>query len=82
MELIRDVDAPPLKALLLSTDIDVSVTGPIVRAIVTHRFRNTYTDWMEGVYVFPLPESSAVDTLRMRVGSRFIEGELQERMAA
>ena len=82
LELIRDVDAPPLKALLLSTDIDVSVTGPIVRAVVTHRFRNTSADWMEGVYVFPLPESSAVDTLRMRVGSRFIEGELQERMAA
>ena len=33
------------------------------------------SDWMEAVYVFPLPEASAVDAMRLQVGERVIEGE-------
>ncbi len=59
-----------LLAPLLSTKIDVSVTGPIARVSLTHRFVNTSNEWVEGIYKFPLPENSAVDTLRMRIGGR------------
>src|SRR5690606_2946737 len=38
--------------------------------------------WLEGVYVFPLPDDSAVDRLQMRVGERLVEGRIRERAAA
>jgi Ca-activated chloride channel family protein len=69
-------------APLLATEVDMRVTGMVVRAVVRQSFENPSTEWAEGVYVFPLPEDAAVDHLRMRVGDRVIEGQIQERMAA
>ena len=69
-------------APLLATDVELRVTGMVVRAVVRQQFTNPSTDWAEGVYVFPLPEDAAVDHLKMTVGERIIEGVIQERTAA
>ncbi len=69
-------------APLVSTKIDVAVTGTVARATVTQRFLNPTEAWVEGVYAFPLPEDAAVDRLRLRIGDRFIEGEIREREEA
>lgn len=69
-------------APLVATDARLRVTGTSVRTVVRQRFANPSEDWLEGVYVFPLPEDSAVDHLRMRVGDRVVEGRIQEREAA
>ena len=69
-------------APLLSTKIDVSVAGPIARTTVTQRFRNPAQVFVEGKYVFPLPEGAAVDTLKMKVADRWIAGEIKEREEA
>ena len=69
-------------AEILSTSIEMSVSGPILRATVKQRFRNSSQLWLEGIYNFPLPEQAAVDQLRMRVGDRIIEGQIQEKQAA
>jgi Ca-activated chloride channel family protein len=37
---------------------------------------------MEGIYVFPLPHKAAVDSLRLTVGERVIEGRIEERKKA
>jgi Ca-activated chloride channel homolog len=71
-----------LPAPRVGTDIAVDVSGPIARTIVTQRFENPSEGWVEGVYVFPLPESAAVDTLKMKIGERFIEGQIKERQEA
>jgi Ca-activated chloride channel family protein len=71
-----------LPAPALATDIDIDVSGPVARAKVTQRFQNPSEHWLEGVYVFPLPENAAVDSLRMQIGSRFIEGKIKERQEA
>lgn len=67
---------------LLHTAVQFKITGLIARAQVTQTFRNDSELWVEGVYVFPLPENAAVDHLRMQVGTRTIEGQIQERSAA
>jgi Ca-activated chloride channel family protein len=72
----------PTAAPLLSTDIDIRVTGVLVRATVRQAFTNPSPQWAEGLYVFPLPEDAAVDRLRMNVGERVIEGVIKEREAA
>ncbi len=71
------VEAPRLK-----TDVEMDVTGPIARVKVTQRFQNPSKGWVEGTYVFPLPENSAVDVLKMQIGDRFIEGQIKPRQEA
>ena len=66
----------------VDTRVRFDVTGVIARATVVQRFRNPLDQWIEGVYVFPLPESSAVDHLRMRAGERVIEGQIREKEQA
>jgi Ca-activated chloride channel family protein len=65
-------------ATLLNTDVDVVINGLVARVSVRQEFRNEGSEWVEGVYVFPLPDKAAVDRMRLHIGDRFIEGEIQE----
>ena len=69
-------------AILLSTDIKIAVAGSASRTIVSQRFINTGQTWAEGVYVFPIGKDAAVDTLKLRIGERFIEGIIKEKLEA
>ena len=66
----------------VSTKVTTSVSGLIVRTVVSQTFQNPSSDWAEGIYVFPLPEQAAVDHLRMQIGERVIEGIIQEKSQA
>lgn len=79
--LIR-TDSGLREAPLLETDVVIEVSGLIARTRVTQRFTNPTADWVEGLYVFPLPEDAAVDTLTMRIGERVIAGHVEERARA
>jgi len=71
-----------LKAPMVKTDVDVDISGPIIRATVSQVFTNNTNEWVEGVYVFPLPNMAAVDRLKMVVGGRLIEGKVEEKKKA
>src|SRR3954449_6175535 len=66
----------------VKSEVRITVTGPIVRTTVTQTFHNSTGRCVEGLYVYPLPELSAVDTLKMTIGSRVIVGEIREREQA
>ena len=66
----------------VATEVSIRISGILARTEVRQRFHNPTDAWVEGIYVFPLPEGSAVDTLRMRVGERVIEGRIHEREEA
>ena len=66
----------------LDTDVAIKVSGMLARVRVQQRFHNPSDAWVEGIYVFPLPENAAVDRLRMLYAERLIEGEIQERQQA
>ena len=70
------------EAIRLGIDVDLTVSGPTIRARVTQLFRNPTKDWVEAVYVYPLPAGGAVDTLKMVVGDRVVVGEIKERQQA
>jgi len=80
--LLRSGDGAPFPALALGTAIEVRVTGIVARARVTQIFANPTPGWVEGLYVFPLPEGAAVDTLRMKVGDRVLDGIVREKEQA
>ena len=71
-----------LAAPTLKTDVRIRITGMIARVKVEQHFKNPTKGWMEGVYVFPLPEESAMDHLDMKVGERVIEGQIKEKEEA
>jgi Ca-activated chloride channel homolog len=79
--LLRDgeqyVEAPRL-----ATDIDITVSGPTSRARITQIFDNPTKKWVEAIYVNPLPDGGAVDTLKMVIGDRIVVGEIKQRAEA
>ncbi len=75
-------EGPVFEAPTLKTDVEIEINGMVARATVRQVFRNPSDRWMEGIYVFPLPERSAVDRLTMVVGERRVEGRIMEKAEA
>lgn len=82
MLLLRAGPDRVVPAARLTTDVDIRIAGAVARVGVTQAFRNTGADRVEAVYVFPLPDDAAVDTLTMQVGDRRIVGRIREREQA
>src|SRR5262252_9633162 len=76
--LLRDGDQY-VEAPRLATDIDITVSGPTSRARITQIFNNPTAVWVEAIYVNPLPDGGAVDTLKMVIGDRFVIGDVKAR---
>lgn len=69
-------------ALLLDTHISGEINGMVATIQVEQQFQNTTNDWVNGRYVFPLPEGAAVDSLRLVIGDRIINGVVKEKQQA
>ena len=67
---------------MVKADVDIKVTGPIARTVLTQTFKNPGDDWIEAIYAFPLPEKAAVDHLDLVVGERVIQGQIKEKQKA
>ncbi|MEZ2143888.1 marine proteobacterial sortase target protein [Bradyrhizobium sp. DN5] len=80
--LLLKQDGATTEAIRLGIDVDVTVSGPTLRARATQVFRNPTKDWVEATYVYPLATDGAVDTLKMVVGDRVIVGDIKERQQA
>ena len=66
----------------LQTDVDITVTGMIARTSVSQIFTNSSNEWVDALYVFPLPENAAVDHLMIQVDERKIEGQIKPKQEA
>lgn len=64
---------------LKETRVQADVSGVIARVRVSQVFTNPYPDRLEALYVFPLPEDSAVDGYSFQIGERVIVGEVKRR---
>jgi Ca-activated chloride channel family protein len=68
--------------LLERTDVRARISGPVARVVVTQKWRNPNPDPVDGVYIFPLPETAAVTDLSFRIGERRIRAEVRRREEA
>ena len=75
-------DSNYITQVALDTKVQMNITGIINRVRVEQTFTNPSNEWVEGVYVFPLPEDSAVDQMTMHIGNRILEGQIKERRQA
>jgi len=69
-------------APVVKTDVSMDIAGMLAHVKVEQKFTNPTAQWQEGIYVFPLPDDSAVDRLRMKIGERIIEGKIKEKAKA
>jgi len=67
---------------LKHTDVKVEISGFLARARVTQLFENPYTDKIEAVYTFPLPQRAAVGDMTITVGDRVVKGKIKRREEA
>ncbi len=74
----KSLGACPLK----HTDVKAEISGFLSRVKVTQEFENSFSEKIEAVYVFPLPNNAAVDAMTMRIGERTIRGQIRKREEA
>jgi Ca-activated chloride channel family protein len=72
-------DGRTVDAAATELDVRLAVSGMVAEGVVSQRFRNDTSSFLEGQYLLPLPEGAAVHTLKLRIGQRVIEGEIRER---
>ena len=70
------------EAPLLKSEVEITVNGLVSRVKVRQHFLNPSAVWLEGLYVFPLPENAAVDRMTLVVGARRIQGQIMEKADA
>lgn len=58
--------APPFQALLMDTEAEVDVTAMTTKVLLRQTFKNTTANWVDGVYMFPMPEQAAVFDLTLK----------------
>ena len=69
-------------ALTQNSDYQVSVNGLLARVNFTQTFKNSSNNFLEAVYVFPLVDDAAVDSMIMEIGERRIIGKIKEKHQA
>ncbi|MDH3756927.1 MAG: marine proteobacterial sortase target protein [Gammaproteobacteria bacterium] len=80
--LLLKMQAGIVAATRTNTEVTMTISGLVARVSVRQEFRNEGGEWVEGIYVFPLPDEAAVDRMRLHIGERFIEGEIREKEKA
>ncbi|OGC14290.1 hypothetical protein A2290_04985 [candidate division WOR-1 bacterium RIFOXYB2_FULL_36_35] len=75
-------DGKILEFPLKHTDVFAEISGFLANVEVKQYFKNPYKNKIEAVYVFPLPESAAVNEMVMTIGTRNIYGEIHRREVA
>lgn len=67
---------------LKHTDVKAEISGFLSRVRVVQEFENNFTEKIEAVYVFPLPNNAAVDDMTMKIGERIVKGKIMKREEA
>ena len=64
--------------VLEKTVADVEISGVLARVRLEQVFLNPFTERLEATYVFPLPESAAVDGYSIEIGETVIQGVVKK----
>ncbi|MGK0500962.1 MAG: Ca-activated chloride channel family protein [Oceanicoccus sp.] len=66
----------------INNNVTINVSGMVAHVSVQQSFKNTHDDWLQAVYVFPLPDKAAVHRMRIKIGDRIIDGSIREKAEA
>jgi Ca-activated chloride channel family protein len=63
---------------LLKTDVVVDIAGISSEVTLTQTYKNDGKKTIEAIYVFPLGARAAIHAMRMKIGKRIIEAEINK----
>jgi len=67
---------------LLKTGAEVDIAGVIAEVALTQVYKNDGDKTIEAIYVFPLGTKSAIHAMKMTIGDRVIEANIEEKLRA
>jgi len=79
---VQSRDGKQLQFPLKHTEVQAKIAGNMSRVEVTQTFENPFTEPLEAIYVFPLPDEAAVDDMEIKIGDRLIKGNIKKREEA
>ena len=80
---LYDVKGVPVgPAIILKSDVQMTLTGLINHVVVKQTYQNENPFAVNARYVFPLPDESAVHAMTMHVGERVIKGKIDKKIEA
>jgi len=82
LQILDDKGGTKALCPLKHTDVVADISGYVAHVHVVQTFTNPSTSKVEAVYVFPLPDEAAVDSMTMTIGDRKISAEIKERQDA
>src|SRR6058998_1941819 len=82
LQVIDPNGKPKAVCPLKHTDVKAQISGFLSRVMVTQEFENPFSEKIEAVYTFPLPQNAAVDDMTMLVGDRTVRGKILRREEA
>lgn len=82
LQVVDSSGKPKAACPLKHTDVKATISGFLSRVVVTQEFENPFTEKIEAVYTFPLPQNAAVDDMTMTVGDRTVRGKILRREEA
>src|SRR5437899_332602 len=82
LQVVAPNGAPKAVCPLKHTDVKAEISGFLSRVTVTQEFENQFSEKIEAVYTFPLPQNAAVDDMTMLVGDRTVRGKIMRREQA
>jgi Ca-activated chloride channel homolog len=71
-----------IPSVLLDSKAHIAVSGMTATVTLTQRYRNDSSQWVEGVYLLPLPEDAAVDSMEFRTEHTVVKGIIKEKQEA
>jgi len=77
-----DANGQPQYNLPLHSEVKMQVAGLTNRVMLTQTFVNNSEDWIDGSYMFPLPNNAAVDSMQLLIGEHKIEGQILQKKLA
>src|SRR5438093_1101199 len=82
LQVVAPNGAPKAVCPLKHTDVKAEISGFLSRVVVTQEFENPFSEKIEAVYTFPLPQNAAVDDMTMLVSDRTVRGKILRREEA
>jgi Ca-activated chloride channel homolog len=79
---VQSPQAEKLVFPLKHTEVIAKIADNLSRVDVIQSFENPFTQPLEAVYIFPLPDEAAVDDMEIKIGDRIIKGNIKKREEA
>ncbi|NES96264.1 MAG: after-VIT domain-containing protein [Desertifilum sp. SIO1I2] len=67
---------------LKHTAVNAQIDGNLSRVEVIQSFENPFSEPLEAIYIFPLPDEAAVDQMEIQIGDRTLKGSIKKREEA